>query len=321
MDRTALRFRAEVLEAIRRFFRTHDYLEVDTPVLSPSLIPEPHLEVFQTDFLHPGSDPRRLFLVPSPEIWMKRLLARGSGSIFQLCKSFRNYESVGAHHNPEFTMLEWYTVGHDYMDSMERTESFLHGLSAFDTAGVLRWPFHRISMTDAFHRWARIPLRTCDDVAGLRAHGARVGVTVPEDATWEEAFNRIFLARVEPYLPTDRPVFLYDYPARIPVLAQPGSDRFFAQRWELYVNGVELANCFTEETDLPRLRLYFREETVRKQRGTVPHPVAQDLPEVFSQVPEPTSGVALGVDRLVALLSGTKGIEGVIMFSLSSILR
>jgi lysyl-tRNA synthetase class 2 len=321
MNHRILRLRGSIIETIRRFFRSNSYHEVDTPALSPSLIPEAHIGAFQTEFFHPARGSRRLFLVPSPEIWMKQLLAHGSGSIFQLCKSFRNHESIGAQHNPEFTMLEWYTVGHDYSQSMDRTESLLYALSAFEKRGLFRWPFHRISMAEAFSRWADVPLRRCEETAELRRHGKRIGVNIPEDASWEEAFNRIFLSRVEPALPADRPVFVYDYPARIPVLAQPAGDPFYAERWELYVSGVEIANCFTEETHRQRLRQFFREQNAATHRGTMSPTLTQDLPAVFSRIPEPTSGVALGLDRLIAVLAGVENLQGVILFPFSSIIE
>ena len=130
MDIELLRQRARFTQHVRRFFIDRGYLEVETPLLAPALIPEPALEVFRTEWIDPRSlSARDLFLIPSPELWMKRLLARGSGSLFQICKSFRNCEALGRYHNPEFTMLEWYTVDADYRDSADLTDELLGFLS------------------------------------------------------------------------------------------------------------------------------------------------------------------------------------------------
>ncbi len=136
MDVELLRSRARFTRRSRRFFLERGYLEVETPLLAPALIPEPALEVFRTEWIDPRClAARELFLVPSPELWMKRLLARGSGSLFQICKSFRNFEALGRYHNPEFTMLEWYTVDADYMDSADLTDELLAYLLAALGAG------------------------------------------------------------------------------------------------------------------------------------------------------------------------------------------
>ena len=126
MDIELLRARSRFTQAVRAFFLERRYLEVDTPLLAPALIPEPALEVFRTEWIDPRSlSARELFLIPSPELWMKRLLARGSGNLFQICKAFRNFEALGRYHNPEFTMLEWYTVGAGYLDSADLTDELL----------------------------------------------------------------------------------------------------------------------------------------------------------------------------------------------------
>ena len=146
-----LRRRAQFIQAIRRFFVDRGYLEVETPILAPFLIPEPSLEIFETTYLDAGGGARVLYLIPSPELWMKRLLAAGSGSIFQITKCFRNGESLERYHNPEFTMLEWYTVDHDYTDSMGVMEDLVRRLGEEMTvdSGLLP-PFRRMAMNEAF---------------------------------------------------------------------------------------------------------------------------------------------------------------------------
>ncbi len=317
MDVELLRGRSRFTEAVRRFFLDRAYLEVETPLLAPRLIPEPALEVFRTEWIDPRSlSARELFLVPSPELWMKRLLARGSGSLFQICKCFRNFEAIGRYHNPEFTMLEWYSVGAGYMDSADLMDELLaHLLAALGGPRELAPPCLRLTMNEAFRSLAGLDLERLQEREALLAAARSLGETPSDAETWEQLFNRVLVSLVEPRLPRGRPLLLTDWPSGVPTLARSRGP--WAERWELYAGGVEVANCFTEETDRARLEGLFAAESVRKGRCRVAHPPDTGLLEVFDgRFPE-CSGVALGMDRLFMLLSGLNHVEGAMLYSFS----
>ncbi|MFP4565626.1 MAG: EF-P lysine aminoacylase GenX [Spirochaetaceae bacterium] len=325
-----LRIRARLLQTIRSFFVDHAYLEVDTPILAPSLIPEAHLEVFRTRFEHPDHVARELYLTPSPEVWIKRLLAEGSGSVFQLGKSFRNGEAVGRLHQPEFTMLEYYTVGAGYLDSIEITETLMEAVLAAtgDAAGAYRReagapaehaalapPFERISVGDAFERFAGTRARFLGELDALHGIARSHGMRTRDTDTYEELFNRLFVHLVEPQLPGDRGIVLYDYPAAVPTLAAEKPGTPWAERWELYLGGIETANCYTEERDPRKVRSFFAAEEARKARALVPHRIDEQYYRVFGENFPDCSGVAMGVDRLLMVLLGEQSIKNVMPFT------
>ncbi|MCX7787807.1 MAG: hypothetical protein N2442_08925 [Spirochaetes bacterium] len=329
MDPQVAILRSQFNRITREFFSQKGYLEVDTPILSPALIPESAIEVFETFFLHPDRKPLPLYLIPSPEVWMKRLLAQGWPSLFQITKSFRNAESIGRIHSPEFTLLEYYTRGANYIASIDITEQYFQFLLdqippdflASDLR-VLQPPFQRMQVEEAFQRFAGFSLVPLDR-EGLLEKAKSLGLTLSEEASWEEAFNQVFVHLVEPNLPQDRPLVLLDYPAEVPCLAKriPGTP--WRERWELYIGGMELANCFTEETDPHEIEAYFAMEGEKKRFSRVPHTLDisfRDMYKIPSMKTIPLcSGVALGVDRLLMCLSGKSSIEGVILFPISDI--
>jgi lysyl-tRNA synthetase class 2 len=312
------RFTAE----IRRFFSEVGYTEVDTPCLSPFLIPEAAIEVFRAEYMSHASGPLPLYLAPSPELWMKRLLAAGSGNIFQIARSFRNGDFGPRSHNPEFRLLEWYTVGAGYTDCVPTTERLFGRLLALRPGPAdpsLSPPFLRMTMEEAFREYAGVALRECAETPSLVREGERLGLVMPREATWEEAFHVVFLSVVEPRLPQERPLVLMDYPAAIPTTARTREGSLFAERWELYARGVEIANCYTEETDPARVRAFLAGEEERKRSALVPHPTDRGFAELFDRGFPPAAGVALGVDRLEMVMSGAGSLEGVILFPFSAI--
>lgn len=325
---------ARFSRAIRDHFSHSGYVEVDTPVLSPFLIPEPAIEVFRTQLLASDGRDTDLYLAPSPELWMKRLIARGSGSIFQISRSFRNGDYASPLHNPEFRLLEYYTVGGDYMDSIGATESLFSRLldepglrpAGLDPAGPaasperLAPPFLRLTMEEAFRRFSGIALSSCLDTPSMIAAAQSRGLAIAPDATWEQAFHIVFLSLVEPFLPREKPLVLMDYPALVPTTARGKPGTPWAERWELYIQGVEVANCYTEETDLAALEKLFSDEAARKAGCKVPHRIDGELPRIVADGPSRCSGAALGLDRLEMLFFGERDLGGVIFFPLSSII-
>ncbi len=314
------RFRARTLSTLRAFFDERGYLEVDTPILAPELIPEAHIEAFATDLMDPYAPEAtaKRYLVPSPEVWMKRLLARGYGSIYYLGKVFRNNESRSRIHHPEFTMLEWYTVEADAESQAELTAHLCAHLCAHlrgrtpDAEGcrTVGAPVERLTVAESFARYAGLGGFRFDAPESLRRAAAQLGLHVGPQESDEDLFQRILLTHVEPALPTDHPVILTDYPSLVPTLARARGAT--CERWELYLAGMEIANCYTEERDPSRLAEFLSHETARKRDARVPHPPAESLLE-FASAPE-CSGAALGVDRLVMALLGLREIAGVIFF-------
>jgi lysyl-tRNA synthetase class 2 len=316
---------------IRDFFDRREFLEVETPLLTGTLIPESTIEIFSTTYEDLHADPKELYLIPSPEVHMKQLLSRGFGSIYQIGKCFRNCEQRGRNHNPEFSMLEWYETGADYRDSMTRTEELFQTLAPLSSDPLWTRPIRRMSMAEVFWDLERLDLAPlCGEgeeaklAAGWREELARRGVESGETG-WEPLFNRFFLQFIESRLPDETPLILYDYPQRIGTLARSVPESPWAQRWELYLKGVELANCYTEETNPEEIRRYFEEETPLNttgplQRVRVPHQVDQEYHRHFHSDFPDCSGVALGLDRLLMLLAGKDSLGGVILFPFSDII-
>ena len=338
MDIELLTERARIIRAVRSFFDEKHYLETDTPLLAPDLIPESCLEVFETLRLQPGGSRKKArpyWLIPSPEIWMKRLIAQHRQSMYQICKCFRNGESSGRFHSPEFTMLEYYTMGADYLDSLKITEElflFLSESPGFSESRSpdLQPPFERISMEEAFAKWAGFNLYdTANERDGLEHEARRLGLDPQGELGIPELYDLIFIHCVEPNLPKDRPIVLMDYPAFVPCLAKKSSSGKTMERWELYVRGIELANCYSEETSAHEVRLFFENEKREKEKcSLVRHNIDDDYWKIFSSGKEfpkgkfysegkgfpPCSGVALGLDRLIMAFTGRSSIDSVLPF-------
>jgi lysyl-tRNA synthetase class 2 len=311
---------------IREFFRDRGHVEVDTPCLSPFLIPEPAIEVFRTAFHSAAGGSVELYLTPSPELWMKRLIAAGSGSIFQIARSFRDGDFGGPLHNPEFRLLEWYTVGASYLDQVAVAEKLVSRLAAAAPDGAPQRfapPFRVMTMQEAFREYARVDLAGCTETGDLVEAARSRGADAREDWTWEQAFHGVFLAAVEPRLPRDRPLVLTDWPAAVPTTARRVAGTPWAERWELYLDGIEVANCYTEETDPREVARFLHDEAGRLHslRRDRPIRVDEGYGRLFAGGFPACSGVALGVDRLEAAFRGERSLEGVINFPLSAIVR
>jgi lysyl-tRNA synthetase class 2 len=336
LDLEFLELRAAVFRQIRSFFDRRGFLEVDTPVLAPDLIPETCLEVFRTEYLVPGGKrPRPYWLVPSPEIWMKKLIAKHRKSVYQICRCFRNGESAGFLHSPEFTMLEYYTVGFDYLDSLKLTEELFGELRQAlfpentlfpenkDPGGKQGGGFLRLSVEDAFREFAGVDLFGAAEAGSLGEEARRLGLEIPDGLDTQTIYDLIFIHAVEPRLPKDAVTALLDYPAFVPCLAKPGRDGKTVERWEIYGRGVELANCYSEETRPETVRNYFEEEGKAKNKTALaPHRIDGGYWKLFAPGPgkQPfpeCSGVAMGLDRLIMALAGRSSIDAVLPFPMS----
>ncbi|MGZ6162504.1 MAG: EF-P lysine aminoacylase EpmA, partial [Myxococcaceae bacterium] len=249
----AARARQVLQRAIRQNLESLGYLEVETPLLVPAPGMEPHIRAFEVPFV-PETDvgrPRTLYLHTSPEYAMKRLLADGTGPVFQICKVFRNGE-VSPTHNPEFTMLEFYRPQADYRAIMADLEGTLvAGAAALGRPEPFgQCPYERVTVREALRRETGIDLHQAGDASTLAAAARAVGVRTEPGDGFDDVFFRLFLERVEPRLGRDRPAFLIDYPASMAALARLSpDDPSVAERFELYARGLELANGFSELTD------------------------------------------------------------------------
>jgi len=322
MDIEMLRERARIIRQVRSFFNAKNYLELDTPLLSPDLIPESCLEVFETKRIKPGGGSIPYWLIPSPEIWMKKIIAKHRVNVYQICKCFRNGESSGFLHSPEFTMLEYYTMNAGYMDSLALTEELFRNLAA-NAGSPLCLPFERITMAEAFSRYAGFDLFAVTKTPnGLEAEALRLGLD-PEHCAGQSIatlYDLIFIHAVEPKLKQNRPIALLDYPSFVPTLARQSADNKTVERWELYFNGIELANCYSEETDPQRVRDFFESEAAAKeQQAAVKHKVDHDYWKIFEKSGfPPCSGVALGLDRLIMALCSLSSIDNILPFQMSN---
>jgi len=313
MDIALLRQRANIIQKTRAFFNEKNYLETDTPILSSTLIPESCLEVFETLYLPPQKDKAQsLYLVPSPEIWLKKIIADHHVNIYQISKCFRNGESVGRIHSPEFTMLEYYTMDADYIDSLSITEDLFYFLLPQNAPPYLFPPFERITIEEAFSRFAGFDLFSAVEKNTLKKEAQKLGLIYPPDIKTDDLYNLIFVHIVEPFLPKEKPIALLDYPEFVPCLAKKHDNRKTVERWELYVRGIELANCYSEETNINEVKNYFESEgKIKEASAIVPHKVDLHYYKIFQDFPK-CSGVALGMDRLIMLLTEKLSIDSVI---------
>jgi len=303
----SLAARADVLRTIRRFFRDRGVMEVETPLLSQGTIPDAGIDVFRL----PGVDdaPDR-YLQTSPESAMKRLLAAGSGDIFQICKAFRQGEA-GRHHNPEFTLLEWYRLDWDHVALIREVAELLGTVLTSD--GWQVWPYRAlfVELLGVDPMDEQTSLKTLADLAH-----SRVG-SVPEGLDRDAVLDLLMSHCIEPGISDWGMVFITDFPPSQAAMARcaPVDNVDVAARFECYVHGKELANGYWEQTDPDALDKQLQaENTRRQQRGLPQRPIDERLLAAHRHGLPACAGVALGVDRLLALKSGTHNLAETISF-------
>ncbi|WP_084570736.1 EF-P lysine aminoacylase EpmA [Methylosinus sp. PW1] len=317
-----LKARARIAAALRQFFSTQGFAEVETAALQLSPGNETHISAFGVDLVSDAGEASRLYLHTSPEFSCKKLLAAGEERIFTFARVFRNRERSALHH-PEFTMLEWYRAHEPPERLMEDCAGLLAataealGVERFAYRGASVDPYEEpeaISCREAFDRYAGMDLAALlGDRDGLARAAALDGIRVAEDDDWSDLFSKILSEKVEPQLGRARATLLCDYPASEAALARPKADDLrFAERFELFACGVELANGFGELTDPAEQRRRFEEQMEKRARiyGDR-YPVDEDFLEALAHMP-PASGIALGFDRLAMLASGAERIEQVL---------
>lgn len=316
--------RSRFYRTIRNFFDDLGYTETETPILSPSLIPESSIEVFKTSLNHTHKGSDTLYLVPSPEVFMKSLLADGIGDIYQLTKCFRNAENYSPKHYCEFTMLEWYAIDKNYKDNIQVQKDLLQALapSAAEETRHLFENFTVVTIPELMLDYANVDLEKCATLNDFKEHATQVGFSDYADAsdTWEELFDRIFISHVENKIPEDKTVFVIDYPAQIPTTAKRNGN--FYERWEFYMKGWEMANCYTEEARYDEMKDLFTKEENAKSTMITPHKVDYDYLDIFKGEKFPMcSGVALGIDRLFAIYMNANSLDDVSLFPFSNMMK
>jgi lysyl-tRNA synthetase class 2 len=324
--RPFLRARTLIRAALREWFEARDFVEVEAAILQASPGNEAHLHAFATEQINPAGDSSRRYLHTSPEFACKKLLAAGEPRIFEFARVFRNRER-GALHHPEFTMLEWYRAREPYDVLMGDCAALLALAARVVEARQFSFrdrhadPFaapDRVTVAEAFGRYAGIDLLatvTGDavDRDALAQQAANQKIRIATDDTWSDIFSRVLVERIEPNLGIGRPTILDEYPAIEAALARRNSsDPRVAERFELYLCGIELANGFGELTDAAEQRRRFEAEMDEKERlHGERYPIDADFLAALAVMP-PASGIALGFDRLVMLATGAHRIEQVI---------
>ena len=303
--------RARLNGLIRGFFAARNFIEIEAPIIVPSPGLELHLDAFAVE---------NRYLITSPEYQMKRLLAGGMKCIYSLGKVFRRKEA-GPHHNPEFTMLEWYRAGEDWRAIADDVEALVTacarelGVSrAGDCALDVAW--ERLSVADACERYGGVRIDGDEDVATLRDKIGARGHRLPADGDWSDVFFGFFLDHVERHLGATRPTILFDWPRPLCALARPKpDDARVVERFEAYAAGLELCNAFGELTDVVEQRRRLEQDLAeRRRRGLPEYPIDEKFLAALADMP-PSAGVALGVDRLAMLLLGARDIREVIAFA------
>ncbi len=307
-DRPALFRRARLYDDIRSFFRLRSVLEVDTPALSSAAVSDPHVESLVTRI---DGVAGAHYLHTSPEFPMKRLLAAGSGDIYQICKVFRQAE-IGRVHNPEFTLLEWYRIGFNHHDLMDEMDALLdHLVPEIENRPTLRITFH-----EAFLQYAGIDIE--GDVESIRAGAIKCSHAVPEGITEKSDWLDWLMGQIVAQgLPRDRFTFIYDYPGSQAALARirPGKPAI-AERFEVYWGDLELANGFHELADADEQLARFRNECAsRKVEVRHVPPVDERLIDALRHGLPDCAGVALGLDRLLMLCLGKTELKDVMTFA------
>ncbi len=318
-----LKGRTSVIKALRCFFEERDFTEVHTPALQVCPVMDAHIQAFKT--IRFGADQataQEMYLHTSPEFDMKKLLAAGMERIYQICPVYRNGEG-SPRHSPEFMILEWYRAHADYHALMADCEAMLRDIAQALDITHYRYkdamcdpfqPIKRISVCEAFEHFADIDLAShLNDIAGFAKVAQKAGVRVIKSDKWDDIFHAVMADKIEPYIGHGVPTIIYDYPVSMAALSRKKpDDSRFAERFELYVCGVELANAFSELTDAKEQRLRYNSEMELKQElyGEI-YPPDEEFFAALEYMPEST-GIALGVERLIMLAVGTQDISNVL---------
>lgn len=323
-----LLMRNKIINAIKKFFSTESFTEVDTPILQYCPGMEVHLTAFETKFLDiTGTNPKTLYLHTSPEFAMKKLLSFGMENIYQFTHTFRN-EIVSPTHYPEFTMLEWYRLHYDYTKLMNDCEEILKsalssiGKEFFEHNGKKCSPFNgmeKLTVKEAFEKFCHFDiLATIDNPENPSKHlleekAKSLNINVSQIDTWDDIYEKLMFEYIEPNLGCEKPTILYEYPIHQAALSKAkDTNKNIAERFELYVCGVELANAFTELTDAKIQRARFEHDMqTKKELYGITYPIDESFIEAIENM-DPATGIAMGIDRLIMLSTGANDIKDIL---------
>lgn len=306
--------RADLLKSIRNFFDQRSVLEVETSVLSHAAGTDPNLDSISASYRDTQQKEKTLFLQTSPEFAMKRLLANGSGAIFQICKAFRNAEQ-GDKHNPEFTLLEWYQPGYDEFQLMDEVMALVKSL--YPPEHIFQQHWQRITYQNLFEQHLGFNPHTIELEKLQQLAKKKINIEL-EQANKDTWLDLLFSHLIEPDL--QEPVFIYDYPASqaaLAVVEKNTNGQEIARRFELVIDGMEIANGYYELTDVDEQRRRFSHELEKRhEQEKVINPIDENFLAAMGYGLPVCAGVAVGLDRLLMLISGTKSINDVLAFPL-----
>lgn len=323
-QRPYLEVRSAVIRATRRFFDDQGFTEVETPILQICPVIDAHIRAFGTDLRGmDGKIARKLYLHTSPEFAMKKLMVAGMDKIYQICHVFRNGDDT-KRHSPEFTMIEWYRTHSDYNQIMEDCIGLLRDVAV--AADIKKYvykqygcdpysDFERITVREAFVKYAGFDIADyLEDADALRAKVREIGLRAADDDHWDDLFFRVMDAKIEPNLGMMKPTFLCEYPLAMASLSKPKKDDpRFAERFELYVCGIELANAFSELTDAAeQRRRYHIEMDIKERIYGERYPLDEEFIQALEYGMPDSGGIALGIDRMVMLATGASNIDEIL---------
>lgn len=323
--------REKVLKAVRIFFDTDGFHEVETPLLIAHPPAESYVDVFATTLYNRQRQGTHGYLSTSPEVPLKKLLVAGIGNCYALTKSFRNMETQSNLHNPEFTILEWYRVGVDYQTIMEDCEKLIRSLQNAIHPGQglvyqgkkidIHAPWERLTVAQAFATYAQVNFDAFFDEKIAKDIARSKGYTVEADTTWEQVYNQIFLNEVEPHLGRGKPTILYEFPGSMAALAKrKKNDQRYAERFEFYIEGLELGDAYSELTDPKEQEERFNAELAEiKRLGKTSYDYDHDFIDALKTGLPDCSGIAIGIDRLIMLLADTTDIADTLFFPVSEL--
>lgn len=329
--------RQKIINLIRQFFNQNGFCEVETPLLVKSPDASPYIEVFETKI---NSHPEKpsAYLTPSPEFFMKKLLASGYKNIYQICKAFRDeWNDRSPLHNPEFTIIEWYRTNANYQHIMKDCENLanfiyqklhrkkLHSKNILIYQGKeidISPPWEKISIKELFLKYARVNLDEFLSIENARKIASLKGYKIEKNTTWEQIYHQIFLNEIEPnFASLDKPIFIYDYPTILAALSKKKkSDPRYAERFEFYIAGIEVGNAFSELTDWQEQeRRLIDDVKERKKTKMKIFDYDHEFIEMLKAGMPETGGIAVGIDRLVMFFSNARNIDEVIFFPAKAI--
>lgn len=321
-NKEILEKRFKIIKLIREFFWSRDFIEVDVPTLIKYPGQEPNISAIETILHNERGEKFKSYLHTSPEYAMKKMLAAGFSSIFYLGKTFRDEESFGGTHNPEFTMLEYYRTDADMFDLMKDLDELLDFILK-KSQGIFNFQFsnfQKISMKDLWEETIKVNLDEYLTREKMWELCKEKKYNVKDDESYEELFYRIFLNEIEPNLKDRGAVIVYNYPAQMASLSRLSEeDHRYAERFEVYIDGLELANAFSELTDSEeQLKRLQDEQKERDRQGKKVYEIDKDFIEAVGQMPK-SAGIALGVDRMVQIFTSCQNIDNVLILPSSKL--